>query len=55
MLSRGVSWKCSNQAISYFKSFIQYDPRHEETNVLVSDPNQAVQLQKMARSMKSRF
>ena len=29
-----------------------YEPRHEKTNVLVSDTNQAVQLQKMARGLK---
>ena len=31
------------------------EPRHEKTNVLVSDTNQAVQLQKMARGLKFRI
>ena len=32
-----------------------FEPCHEKTNVLVSDTNQAVQLQKMARGWKFRI
>ena len=32
-----------------------YEPRHEKTNILVSDTNQAVQAQKMARGLKFRI
>ena len=31
------------------------EPRHETTNILGSDTNQAVQLQKMARGLKFRI
>ena len=42
-----ISWRLKHDNEGF-----TYKPRHEKANILVSNTNQAVQLQKMARSLK---